>query len=445
MVLDTVLAGAYVCAPSTGWKAVHADVGIAEGRIAAVGDLSCAEAEDVRDASGCILMPGLINTHCHGDMTLARGFGDGLTLAGQNEAFADTGWFYSLITDEERLASRKLTYLEALRSGTTYLCENMYWTLGDASAQAMAALGLMGVLAEDVRRDYTRPDEFFSDEELLALKAEAEAAGLDMVLGSISEEDYEPSRLRAIEEIRKRTGLGKTCHLAETDWRMERIAREYHTTPIRMLAGCGALDAGTVGSHVVHADEEDIRLLAAHGVSVANTPACEMKIADGAAPITAMVRAGVNVCLGTDGAMWDNTNDMFGAMKAMALLQSLTSGVDALKPEEILSMATVNGAKAFGREKDMGDIREGMLANLITVRVSGKPKFIPFVPGEGGNAASLLVFNARGEDVEDVYVRGQQVVKNGRHAYADLEKIAETVQRAAERIAAHEQTKRAAR
>ncbi len=445
MVLDTVLAGAYVCAPSTGWKAVRADVGIAEGRIAAVGDLSCAEAEDVRDASGCILMPGLINTHCHGDMTLARGFGDGLTLAGQNEAFADTGWFYSLITDEGRLVSRKLTYLEALRSGTTYLCENMYWTLGSASAQAMAGLGLMGVLAEDVRRDYTRPDEFFSDEELLALLAEAEAAGLDMVLGSISEEDYEPSRLRAIEAIRKRTGLGKTCHLAETDWRMDRIAREYHTTPIRMLAGCGALDAGTVGSHVVHADAEDIRLLAAHGVSVSNTPACEMKIADGAAPITAMVKAGVNVCLGTDGAMWDNTNDMFGAMKAMALLQSLTSGVDALKPEEILSMATVNGAKAFGREKDMGDIREGMLANLITVRVSGKPKFIPFVPGEGGNAASLLVFNARGEDVEDVYVRGQRVVKNGRHAYADLEKIAETVQRTAERIAAHEQTKRAAR
>ena len=162
MKYETGISGAVIVSAHNGYRPFIGSVGVLHGRIETVaeGQIKSEECEVFIDADGKILMPGLVNGHCHGDMTMARGLGDDLTLLEQNHKFADTGWFYTLIQDEDRYYSRQLTYCEALLSGTTFIMENMYWGLGADSVRAMKEVGIRGALAEDVRVDFQKPDEF---------------------------------------------------------------------------------------------------------------------------------------------------------------------------------------------------------------------------------------------------------------------------------------------
>ena len=162
-------------------------------------------------------------------------------------------------------------------------------------------------------------------------------------------------------------------------------------------------------------------------------PLCEMKIADGIAPIPKMVRAGVTVCLGTDGAMWNNSNDIFREMKGMALLHSIHSGIRSLKTTDILDMATIHGAKAFGLETEFGTIEEGKSADFILIRTD-KPHMRPLRLGLCENVTSSLVFSANGNDVSDVLVNGNHVVRNGVLHTVDVAQIMDSVQKANEKI-----------
>ena len=174
--------------------------------------------------------------------------------------------------------------------------------------------------------------------------------------------------------------------------------------------------------------------MAQTGTKVANTPLCEMKIADGIAPIPQMVRAGVTVCLGTDGAMWNNSNDIFREMKGMALLHTIHSGIRSLRTTDILDMATINGARAFGLEDQFGTIEEGKAADFILVRTD-RPHMRPLRLGLCENVTSSLVFSATGNDVSDVFVNGNHVVESGVLKTVDVARIMASVQGASEKIA----------
>ena len=382
-----------------------------------------------------ILMPGLVNGHCHGDMTLARGAGDDLTLLEQQAAFADTGWFYTRIDDEDRFYSRQLTYCEALLSGTTFIMENMYWGMGTESVRAMKEVGIRGALAEDIRVDFTKPDVFVSENYLSEYKNACVSAGILPILGGISEEDYETKRLRNILDISEKTGMMLTCHLAENTWRQAIIQEKYRTTSVRYLAQNGLLSDRIIGSHVVYVSEDEIQALRDNNVKVVNTPLCEMKICDGIAPIPEMVRQGIRVCLGTDGAMWNNSNDIFREMKGMSLLHTVNSGIRSLDRKDILDMATVNGAACFGLEKDYGTIEEGKKADFILIE-TGSPHMQPLRLGKHENVTSALVYNTTGRDVTDVFVGGRHVVEGGKLLTADVANITKKVKKASEKIAA---------
>ena len=142
------ISGAIIVSGHNGYEPFIGSVAIKGDRIEKVveGSLEKEDCGKWIDGSGKILMPGLVNAHCHGDMTLARGLGDDLTLLEQNEKFADTEWFYTLISDEDRYYSRQLTYCEALLSGTTFIMENMYWGLGEDSVKAMVETGIKELL-----------------------------------------------------------------------------------------------------------------------------------------------------------------------------------------------------------------------------------------------------------------------------------------------------------
>jgi len=386
------------------------------------------------DGNGKILMPGLVNCHCHGDMTLARGLGDDMTLWEQIEAFRSHNWFYEYITDDDRYYARQLAYCEALLSGVTFICENTYWSLGNRAIQAMKETGIKGALVEDIRCNFADSDSLVSDHALQEFSAACREDDLVPVIGLLAEEDYETGRLNKVLEKARGIDALQTLHLAENQWRRDLIQKKYGLTPIEYLARNGFLHDRLIGSHVVYAAENEIILLKESKVKVANTPLCEMKIADGIAPIPAMVRQGLTVGLGTDGALWNNSNDIFREMKAMALLHTVNSGIRCLSKKDILDMATTGGAAVFGKETEFGMIQPGMKADMILIDAD-KPHLQPLILGKHENVCSALVFSATGGDVSDVFVNGKRLVKDGVLSGVDVPALMRRVRQTAEAIA----------
>jgi 5-methylthioadenosine/S-adenosylhomocysteine deaminase len=148
-----------------------------------------------------------------------------------------------------------------------------------------------------------------------------------------------------------------------------------------------------------------------------------------------MVRRGINVCLGTDGSMWNNSNDIFREMKGVALIHSVNSGVRSLAPRQILDMATINGARAFGVDADLGTIEAGKLADFILIETAS-PHMQPLRLGRHENVLSAIVYSATGADVTDVFIGGQRIVENRTLKNADVQAIAARVRQGSEKIAA---------
>jgi 5-methylthioadenosine/S-adenosylhomocysteine deaminase len=404
---------------------------IAEVRRGPVLKDECAE---WTDGGGKILMPGLINCHCHGDMTLARGLGDGMTLLEQIKAFDSHNWFYQFISDDDRYYARQLAYCEALLAGTTFICENMYWSLGSRSVQAMNEIGIKGALVEDVRHDFSDSRSLLSNQALREFSLSCREGGLVPVIGLPAEENYETALFHDIFDKLHDIDALQTLHLAENLWRVELVQTQYGLTPIEYLAHNGFLHDKLIGSHVVYATENEIRLLKEAKVKVANTPLCEMKIADGIAPIPRMVGQGVTVGLGTDGALWNNSSDICREMKGMALLHTVSSGIRSLTKQNILDMATTGGAAVFGKEAEFGMIQEGMKADMILIDTD-KPHLQPLILGKHENVTSAVIFSATGADVSDVFVNGKHLVKGGILHSVDIHELMRRVRQTAEKIA----------
>jgi 5-methylthioadenosine/S-adenosylhomocysteine deaminase len=433
---DTLITNAIILTGDKGYEPFRGSIGISNGVIAEVfcgpAPMHCA-AEHI-DASGKALMPGLINGHCHGDMTLAKGMGDGMTLREQIDAFAWHNWFYDFITDDDRYDSRQLTYAEALLSGTTFLLENMYWSLGARSARAMSEMGIHGALAEDIRRNFNRPDVFIDEKEIERFLSSCTEQGLVPVIALPAEEDFEPGLMeRAAAQLRG-FDVRKTFHFSETEWRRDIVKERFGVTSAAFLDKAGLFDEFSIASHSVHLTPEDIKRMAASGVKVVNTPLAEMKIADGIAPLADMRAEGVTVGLGTDGPLWNNTSDIFREMKGASLINAMHKGVRRLDKKALLDMATISGAAVFGLEKKYGTVEKGKCADLILIDLSA-PHLQPIRLGSYENVTSAIVFGATGGDVTDVFISGKRVVKNRELLTADVSKIAARVRDASDRIA----------
>jgi len=424
-----------ILSKSSGYAPFWGSVCVQDGRIAEVrrGPVARTECVEWIDGGGKALMPGLVNCHCHGDMTLARGLGDDMTLLEQIKAFHSHNWFKAYINDDDRYYARQLSYCEALLAGVTFICENAYWSLGNRAIQAMKEVGIKGAVVEDIRFDFAQSDSFLSVDELTQFSANCRANDLVPVIGLLAEEDYETDRLRKAFDLLRGIDALQTLHLAENQWRVDIIKQKYGMTPIEYLAHNGFLNDRMIGSHVVFATENEIKLLKTANVKIANTPLCEMKIEDGIAPIPAMVKQGLCVGLGTDGPLWNNSNDIFREMKGMSLLHTVSSGIRSLSTKAILDMATVNGAAVFGRQAEFGMIQEGMKADMILVDVN-QPHLQPLLLGDHENVTSAMVFSATGGDVSDVFVNGKRLVKDGVLTTVDVDAIIGKVQEIAKSI-----------
>ena len=219
----------------------------------------------------------------------------------------------------------------------------------------------------------------------------------------------------ALSEYAINNGLGMHVHLSETKKEHDECVEKYGLTPAQLLDCHHVFDTRAIAAHCVHLTEEDMALLAKRKVSAVHCPVSNLKLASGCADVMGMVRAGMNVCLGTDSVASNNNLDLFEEIKACSLMaKGKTGDPTAIPAEAALMMATVCGAKAQGREKECGMIKVGMDADVILLDFS-QPHLIPC-----HNVLSHLVYAASGHDVVMTMVRGKILYAAGKYPTIDL-------------------------
>ena len=372
------------------------------------------------DCTGKVMMPGFVNAHTHVPMTLMRGYGGGHGLQSWLNDYifpAEAKW-----DDRSMAAAAQLGLAEMIASGVTCIAD-MYMRTGVIAKQVLDAgisanLCVGGVYFGDPA-DFS-PDTCGDCHNMRALYEEWHGAGDGQILADASiHGEYTSSAplWRWMADYAQAHNLGMHVHVSETVREHEECkGRHKGLTPIQALDRYGVWDTRAIAAHCVYTTPEDWAIMARKGVSCIHNPYSNLKLGSGVAPIPAMLKAGVNVALGTDGVSSHNSVDLFADMKLAAILHN---GVErdpmAMTARKALEMATVSGAKALGR--NTGRIEAGRTADLILVDFDA-PNLIPC-----HDEAENLVFSAHGSNVCMNMARGRVIYQNGTFLTLDLEKI----------------------
>lgn len=376
------------------------------------------QGETTLDASGKILMPGLINMHAHCADSLFRGLVENLSL----EDWLATLWKAQAVilpAPENCRLGAELGIAELLLGGTTTVMDN-YWS-PDQTFLAARDLGIRmasgGIFFDPPGMDGFGPDDRGAQaQELFDLYG----ANDEVFVGTMPHGTYTvgPKNVRQAIEIAKKNNGFFSVHAAETKAEQATIQARYQTSVIRHLQALGGLHSRSILAHCVHLDDAEIDLIASAGAHVAHNPLSNLKLASGFAPVPEMLARGINVTLGTDGAISGNDLDMWLAMRLAATMhKAATQNPAAISAEQALHMATLNGARALGAEQTLGSIEVGKRADFQLVDITG-PNAVPMF-----NPVSHLVFSASKSDVTDVFVSGKHLVQGRKLLHADLGEI----------------------
>ncbi len=378
---------------------------------------------EVIDASGCIIMPGLINSHCHTPMTLFRGSADDLPLR---------EWLYDKIfpMESEHLRPETVYWgsllgcLEMIASGTTSLMDGYFFE--DDTVQAVHRAGLRAHLAQGVI-DFPAPGVPDPGENLIKATEFIEkwVGFSDLISPGMfchSPATCSEKTLRGAMEISRGFSLPLQIHLSETSDEVDEIIKKTGQRPVHYLNKLDILDEGLVAAHAIHLTRDEIELLAERGVRIVHVPESNMKLSSGAAKIAEMVSLGMKVGLGTDGCASNNDLDLFQEMDTAAKLGKVSTG-DPVNMEAgtVLKMATSWGGAVLGIEQEVGTIEKGKKADIIVIDLQS-PHLVPLY-----NPFSSLVYSANGADVRDVIVDGQILLRDRIFQTLDPEEIMEKV------------------
>jgi 5-methylthioadenosine/S-adenosylhomocysteine deaminase len=375
------------------------------------------------------LLPGLVNAHTHGAMSLFRGIADDVPLQVWLERHI---WPREtrFVTPDFVHAGARLAAAEMLRSGIT-CCNDMYF-FPDASARAFLELGMRAMLGLPVL-DFPTPYAADADGYLArgleirdALKHEPHLA---FSLSPHAPYTVGDATWQKIVVYARQLDLPIQTHLAETGHEVATSIAEHGRTPLRRLHDLGATGPQFIAIHGVHLAADDIALLAAQGCHVVHCPVSNMKLGSGIAPVSALVAAGVNVALGTDGAASNNRLDLFGEMRIAALLAKVASGDPSMLPaQQVLGAATLAGARALGLEREIGSLVAGKQADIVAVDLSALDALPCYDP------VSHLVHAVGREAVTDVWVAGRRVVAHRALQTADEAALAASARLWQERL-----------
>ncbi len=410
------------------------EIAISGDRILSVGQRGSApanfKADKTIDASGMAAMPGFINAHTHASMTLLRGCADDLPLM---KWLNEKIWpLEKKMQKEDFYWGAKLCCLEMIKSGTTTFAD-MYFQM-DQVARAAADSGMRACLSRGMIGNGPDADLAIEESIQFADKWHGAADGrITTMFGPHAAYTCPPDYLALVAEMSAGYGVGLHIHVAETADELEKIKAEYGTTPVRHLDSLGLFNVPVMAAHCVHLDQEEIEILASKMVSVVHCPQSNMKLASGIAPVAGLIKAGVDVALGTDGAASNNNLDMIEEMRTAALLQKVATGDATVLPAyETLKMATYNGATALGLG-DLGQLQPGGLADLILVDLR-RPHLYP-----RHDLVAHLVYAAHSADVDTVIINGEIVMEGRKVLTMDEEEVMAQAQNRAERLVGKEQ------
>jgi 5-methylthioadenosine/S-adenosylhomocysteine deaminase len=364
------------------------------------------EAREILDASGCLVMPGLINLHTHGAMTCFRGLADDLP---------HQEWLYEHIfpaeahylSEETVYWGTMLAIVEMIKSGTTTFCDGYFYE--DGAARAVAVSRIRAVVAQGVI-DFPAPG--VPDPRINVKAAEAfvfrwQGKSPHLIPSIFCHSLYtcSPETLTKTKEVCRQHGILFQIHLAETMTEVEEIRKRYGRRPVDYLRDLGLLDAGTLCHHAVWVTDEEIELLKQNDVGVSHNPESNMKLASGVAPVPEMLASGIKLGLGTDGCASNNNLDMFQEMDTAAKLHKVHwSDPTLCSAVQVVAMASTGGASALGMRGELGSLEPGQKADIITIDLN-KPHLTPMY-----EPCSHLVYAARGADVRDVIIGGRKVM-----------------------------------
>ena len=385
--------------------------------------------DEVRDMTGKLLLPGLINGHTHTGMSLLRGLGSDLPL--------DKGLFDTIFPVEDRLTDddlrlgMELAMLEMLASGTTSFTD-MY--MG-------AAYCAPAILSAGMKANLCRPLQSFDPEEepmtcrrmkeMLALYEDWNGAGEGRIRVDFSihaEYTCTEKMVRAAAREAEKRGAGMHLHLSETESEQRACVEKYGMTPARWFDKLGAFDLRAYAAHGVWLTAEDRALLKERGVTVVHCPESNLKLGSGVADVPALIREGVAVALGTDGPASNNNLNLIEEMHLVSLLhKGVRRDPTLLFPGQVLQMATVNGARLQGRT-DTGVLTVGNKADIVAIDMD-RPHLVPAI-----DPISNLVYSAQGADVSMTMVDGRILYENGEYLTLDRDRILFDARRAARRL-----------
>jgi 5-methylthioadenosine/S-adenosylhomocysteine deaminase len=364
------------------------------------------------DCGGKVLMPGLVNTHGHAAMTLLRGLADDLRL---------DVWLLGYMMPVERefvspdfvRLGTQLACAEMIRSGTTCFADMYYFE--DSVARAAADAGVRGVLGQTVLK-FPAPDAASYEESVEAARAFLQAwRDHPLIVPSVAPHapfTCPPEILRACTDLAAAFDAPLQIHLAETALEVSNSRKEYGAPVIIHVEKHGVLDVKVIAAHCVHVDESEIAILQRHNVGVAHNPSSNLKLASGVAPVHDMLKAGISVGIGTDGAASNNDLDMFEEMRLAALVaKNANNDPTVLPAAQAVAMATRLGARALHLEHLTGSLEPGKRADLILVDLD-RPHNAPRFRRDQEGVYAQLVYAAHATDVTDVLVNGQWVMRD---------------------------------
>ena len=411
---------------------------IADGLIKAVGEGAPVKNNDtahdngfipdkVIDGSGKMVIPGLINCHTHAYMSAFRNYADDLPF--------DEWLFRKIMPAEDAMKPEEaywcnlLSCLEMIKTCTTCFADMHMFkhqsvrAASDSGMRAVISRGLVGETTEDpVAKE--RLAEAYEE-----MDAAAHNSRISFKLGPHAIYTCGDSLLRDLPYMAREKNMGLQIHLSESRMEFNASMEKHGCSPVVYLDSLGFFNAPVLAAHCVHITGEDIEILAKRNVSVATNPVSNMKLGNGFAPVTRLLDAGVNICVGTDSAASNNALNMF---RELSMLSYIHKGLDqnamSMSAAQTLHCGILGGAKALGLGDSIGSIEAGKKADLVLIDLA-KPWLQPV-----NNPIFSLIYSSDGEEVDTVIIDGQIILENGKVNTLDEERIFSEVDRVRRRL-----------
>lgn len=373
------------------------------------------QADKVIDGKDRLAIPGLINCHTHSYMSFMRNVADDLSF--MDWLFGTIDPIEQQMTDEDTYWGACLAIIEMMKSGTTCFNDmqmNIHQTtraVKESGMRAVISRGLVGSGNDEagqmrLAQAYEERDAF------------RDCDRLSFMLGPHAPYTCDDGFMRIVSEEAKKNNMRIHVHLSESESEISQIQEKYGCTPIEMADKNGLFDVPAIAAHCVQITESDIEILKKKRVSVVTNPASNMKLGNGFAPVPALLEAGVNVCLGTDGAASNNSLNMFHEMSLLALIhKGVRRTPQCISAKENFRIATINGAKALGLEKETGSLEAGKKADIAILNLN-TPSLTP-----RNNLLAGLSYSANGSEVETVIIDGKITMEDRKVLTLDEELV----------------------